>query len=215
MLEQLEKHKIIAIMRGITGEAADRTVEALARGGIRFVEATMNTPGALDLIARWRRNYDGRLWIGAGTVLDVDMAKEALAAGAQFFVCPNTDPAVIEFARSREIGVFPGAMTPTEIVQAWRLGASAIKLFPSSSLGLPYFREIRAPLDQIPLIPTGGIHLDNIDEFMQAGAFAFGIGSRLADKAAIARGDFEAIAAGAAAYVAKVGRFVQSRGGNE
>lgn len=207
LLEQLEQWKIIAIMRGITGEQADRTIAALAEGGVRFVEATMNTKDATGMIAKWRETYDGRLWIGAGTVLDAEMAKEAVAAGAQFLVCPNTDPEVIAYAREAQIGVFPGALTPTEIVQAWKLGATAVKLFPSKSLGIDYFREVRAPLDRIRLIPTGGISLANIEDFLKAGAFAFGIGGGLADKAAIAAGRFDAIRDAAAAYAEKVRQY--------
>jgi len=204
MLEQLERHKIIAILRGIEGERADRVVEALAEGGIRFVEATMNTPDALGMIAKWRERYNGRLWIGAGTVMDAEMAKDAVKAGAQFLVCPNTDPEVIAYALSEGIGVFPGAMTPTEIVQAWKLGATAVKLFPSGSLGLAYFREIRAPLDRIRLIPTGGVNLENIGDFLRAGAFALGIGGGLADKAAAAAGRYDEIRETAAKYAEKV-----------
>lgn len=204
LLEELRSIPVIAIMRGITGKDADRTVEALVSGGIRFIEATMNTEGALELIARWRAAYDGRARIGAGTVLSLDDAKRAAAAGAEFFVCPHLDEAVIGYAREHGLAVFPGAFTPTEIVRAYASGASAVKIFPSASLGLPYFRELQGPLNSIPMIPTGGVTLDNVVQYLEAGAFAVGVGSQLADKKLIAANDYDAILERAAAFTEKV-----------
>lgn len=204
ILNELEKHKIIAILRGLTQEQGGRTAEALYEGGIRFLEVTMNTEGAADMIRDWRPRYDGRMYIGAGTVLDLGMAKEAYAAGAQFLVTPNTDPEVIEFALAKGLAIIPGALTPTEIVNAWKAGATAVKLFPMSSLGLHYFKEIRAPLDQIRLVPTGGIHLSNIAEFIKAGAFGVGMGNSLVDKTLIAAGRYSELTASAKALVQAV-----------
>lgn len=201
-LKQLEQSKIVAIMRGFTPEQADGAVAALADGGVRFVEVTMNTPGALDMVARWRSVYGERLIVGAGTVLDIGMAKEAAAAGAQFLVSPNTDAHVIAYAAERELGIFPGAMTPTEIVQAWQLGATAVKLFPSRTLGLDYFREVRAPLDQVRMMPTGGVTVENIADYIAAGAFAFGIGGSLVNKELVAAGRFAELSGLARKYVA-------------
>lgn len=204
LLNQLEKDKMIAIIRGLTAEQAGMTARALSKGGIRFLEVTMNTPGATSMIADWRAEFNEAMYIGAGTVLDLGMAKEAIDAGAQFLVTPNTDAEVIEFALSRDIEVFPGALTPTEIVNAWKLGARAVKLFPMASLGLQYLKEIRGPLDQIRLIPTGGVSLSNIAEFLKAGAFACGLGSHLIDKNRILAGQYEEITKLAAAYVETV-----------
>jgi 2-dehydro-3-deoxyphosphogluconate aldolase/(4S)-4-hydroxy-2-oxoglutarate aldolase len=203
-MKNLEKDKMIAIIRGLTAEQAGKTARALSQGGIRFLEVTMNTPGATSMIADWREEFNEAMYIGAGTVLDLGMAKEAIKAGAQFLVTPNTDAEVIEYALSREIEVFPGALTPTEIVTAWKLGARAVKLFPMASLGLQYLKEIRAPLDQIRLIPTGGVNLNNIAEFINAGAFACGLGSHLVDKNHIQAEQYEEITKLAAAYVAAV-----------
>ncbi len=204
LLKQLEKDKMIAIIRGLTAEQAGKTARALSNGGIRFLEVTMNTPGATSMIADWRSEFNETMYIGAGTVIDLGMAKEAVQAGAQFLVTPNTDAEVIEYALSKDIEVFPGALTPTEIVNAWKLGARAVKLFPMASMGLQYLKEIRGPLDQIRLIPTGGVNVSNIAEYIHAGAFACGLGSHLIDKNRIQAGEYEEITKQAAAYVAAV-----------
>lgn len=206
ILRSLREVPLIAILRGITGESDDRTVEALYRGGVRFVEVTMNTSGALDMIRRWRQAYDGKLQIGAGTVLSDEAARKAADAGAEYFVCPHLDERIIEYALSSGLGVFPGAMTPTEIVRAYACGATAVKIFPAASLGLTYIQELQGPLSHIPMIPTGGVTLDNIDRYFTAGAVAVGIGSQIADKQHIAAGDYEAIRQQATAFVGKVRR---------
>lgn len=193
LLSELKKEKILAIMRGLTRIEADRTAEALFMGGIRFMEVTMNTDGAADMIASWRKSYDKQAYIGAGTVIDLEQAKQAVAAGAQFIVSPNLDMEVIQYGLSQGVDVWPGTMTPTEIVQAWKAGAEAVKVFPMASLGIDYFREIRAPLDQIPMIITGGVNRHNIQSFIQAGAAAVGMGSHLADKQLIKEGKFDQI----------------------
>ena len=196
-VKELERHKIIAIMRGVTLEQSAHTAEALYKGGIRFLEVTMNTESWAEILKAWRISHEGRMWIGAGTVLNVNMAKEAVAAGAQFLVTPNTDLEVIDYAVEKDIPIIPGALTPTEIVAAWNAGATAVKLFPMSTLGLPYFKEIRAPLDQIRIVPTGGINHSNIAEFVKAGAFGLGMGNSLVDKSAIAAGDYAKLTASA------------------
>lgn len=204
MLDELELHKMIAIVRGLSEQQGDRTAEALYAGGVRFLEVTLNTDGWTTMISNWRQRYDGKMRIGAGTVLDLEMAKEAYAAGAEFLVTPNTDLEVIDFAVNKGIAVFPGALTPSEIVQAWKAGATAVKLFPMSSLGLSYFKEIRAPLDRIRLVPTGGIHLDNIKQFVQAGAFALGMGSGLVSKEAVTAGRYSELTERAKALAAAI-----------
>jgi len=203
-LDELREVPLIAILRDIVGEAADRTVEALQGGGIRFVEVTMNTEGAPAMIEKWRARYDGRLRIGAGTVMSLADAEKAAAAGAEYFVCPHLDESVIAYALERGLGVFPGALTPTEIVRAWNCGATAVKIFPAASLGLAYIRELQGPLRHIPMVPTGGVTLDNVDQYFAAGAAAVGVGSQLADKRLIAEGSFDAIRSRAAACVDKV-----------
>lgn len=201
LLNELQTHRMIAIIRGLSESQAGQAADALLDGGIRFLEVTSNTNGWQTMIETWRQRYSGKMRIGAGTVLDLGMAKEAYAAGAEFLVTPNTDKAVIEFATSKGMAIFPGAMTPTEIVEAWKAGATAVKLFPMSSLGLAYFKEVRAPLDSIRLVPTGGIHLGNIQDYVRAGAFALGLGSSLVNKEAIAAGRYSELTDTAKAMV--------------
>jgi len=200
-LDLLLKERIVAIVRGLEGESADRAAEALVNGGIRLVEVTMNTPGALKTIAGWREKFDGRAAIGAGTVLDLQMAKEAAAAGAMYLISPNLDEEVIAFGAERGLSVWPGVMTPTEIVRAWKAGAEAVKVFPMASLGVEYLKEIRAPLDHIPMIATGGVDLTTIRSYFEAGATAVGIGSKLLNREWIKAGDFERLTDNARRYV--------------
>ncbi len=190
----LPPRELLAIVRHVPAAAANQTAEALRAGGIRFLEVTMNTDGALDILAEWRARFAETLQIGAGTVLDVDMAREAVAAGAQFLVSPNLDEAVVAYGVERDVAVFPGVMTPTEIVRAWKAGASAVKVFPAGTLGLRYFREVRAPLDQIGLIAVGGVDLHNLRDFLDAGATAVGVGSQMVDLALVKAGRFDALA---------------------
>lgn len=202
MLDALLEHKLIAIFRGVTGAAADQAAAALIDGGIRLMEVTMNTEGAVSIIGRWCEQFEGKALIGAGTVLNVSMAEAAAAAGATFFISPNLDEAVVEFGAARGIAVWPGVMTPTEIVQAWKAGAEAVKVFPMASLGVDYLAEISAPLDSIPMIATGGVDLDNIQDYFRAGACAVGLGSKLVNKAWIKAGEYGLLTQQAARFAA-------------
>ncbi|WP_274364866.1 bifunctional 4-hydroxy-2-oxoglutarate aldolase/2-dehydro-3-deoxy-phosphogluconate aldolase [Paenibacillus thermotolerans] len=206
LLKRLTEEKIIAIVRGIPEEKADAAASALYEGGIRLIEVTMNTPGALDFIRRWRKLFEGSMLVGAGTVLDVEMAKAAVAAGAEYLVTPNVDEAVIRYGAANCAGVFPGAMTPTEIVQAWKHGAAAVKLFPTASLGAKYIQELQGPLSHIPLIATGGVDIGNMEQYAKAGAKGFGLGSSLLNKQWIQEGDFERLKSNAAEYAAAARR---------
>ncbi len=179
MLEKLLEHKIVAILRGIEDREADGAAGALIDGGIRLMEVTMNTEGATTIIERWRVRFGADAWIGAGTVLDVDYAKRAIDAGAQFLISPNLDEEVIAYGSERGVAVWPGVMTPTEIVKALKAGASAVKLFPMGTLGIGYLKEIRGPLDKVPIMATGGVDLSNIKDYFAAGANAVGMGGKL------------------------------------
>ncbi|GIP56371.1 bifunctional 4-hydroxy-2-oxoglutarate aldolase/2-dehydro-3-deoxy-phosphogluconate aldolase [Paenibacillus woosongensis] len=199
--EQLKQERIIAILRHVPVEQADGLIAALDRAGVVFVEATLNSDGALGMISRWREQYGDRMRIGAGTVLDVNMAKEAVSAGAEYLIAPNLDEAVVNYAREQSIDVYPGAMTPSEIVRAWNAGATAVKIFPMASMGLAYLREIRAPLSHIPMIATGGVRLDNIQQFIQAGATAVGLGGSIVNMDLVKEGRFDEIERNAALLV--------------
>jgi 2-dehydro-3-deoxyphosphogluconate aldolase/(4S)-4-hydroxy-2-oxoglutarate aldolase len=204
LIEQLAQAKIIAIIRGIEDGKADAAAQALADGGIVFLEVTLNTDGALNMIARFKEKHGAKLRIGAGTVLNLAMAKEAAAAGAEYILSPNLNEEVIYYALEQGIDVWPGTMTPTEIVRAYEAGAPAVKVFPMGSLGINYLKEIRAPLNHIPMIATGGVDLHNIHEFLNAGAIAVGLGSNLVDKKLVQSGDYAAIELRARAFVDKV-----------
>ena len=203
LFDKLEQEKIIAIIRGIDEKTGDQTAQALMDGGIVFMEVTMNTGGVLQMISRFREKFGHKLAIGAGTVINVEMAKEAVAAGAEYLISPNLDEEVIRFAVDKGIEVWPGTMTPTEIVRAYQLGASAVKVFPMGALGINYLKEIRAPLDHIPMIATGGVNLETIDQYFAAGAIAVGLGGNLVDKALVRDGRFDDLRQRAQAFVAK------------
>jgi 2-dehydro-3-deoxyphosphogluconate aldolase/(4S)-4-hydroxy-2-oxoglutarate aldolase len=204
LIEQLKQAKIIAILRGISEETAAPIAQALADGGIIFLEVTLNTEGALDMIRRFKATLGHKLRIGAGTVLNLAMAKEAVAAGAEYILSPNLNEAVIYYGQEQGIDVWPGTMTPTEIVRAYEAGAPAVKVFPMGSLGLSYLKEIRAPLNHIPMIATGGVDLHNINEFLDAGAIAVGLGSNLVDKKHVLAGDYAAVEQRARTFVKQV-----------
>lgn len=191
MLERLMKEKIVAIFRNIEDRHADQAAEALLAGGITMMEITMNTEGALGMINRWCEKYGEQAAIGAGTVLDLDMAKEAVAAGAQYLISPNLDETVVDYGLKNGVSVWPGVMTPTEIVRAWKAGADAVKVFPMGTLGLKYLAEIKAPLDKIPMMATGGVDLDNIADYFKAGACSVGMGSKLVNLDWVRSGRFD------------------------
>jgi 2-dehydro-3-deoxyphosphogluconate aldolase / (4S)-4-hydroxy-2-oxoglutarate aldolase len=151
---------------------------ALLGAGVRFIEVTIDSPGALAFLETAAKDFKGALF-GAGTVTVPDLAEKAIQAGARFLVTPNFNPEVIQVARSHRIPIFSGAMTPTEIFSAYQAGAEVIKVFPAATLGSAYFKELRGPFSEIPLMATGGINLDNAPDFFAAGATALGVGSSL------------------------------------
>lgn len=193
MLELLLQHKIVAILRGIEDRHADDTARALIDGGIHMMEITMNTEGAAVMIERWRTKFDGKAAVGAGTVTDVELAEQAVAAGAQFLISPNLDEEVIAYGRERGLSVWPGVMTPTEIVKAWKAGADAVKIFPMGTLGVGYLQEIRGPLNNIPMMATGGVDLHNIADYFKAGANAVGMGGKLVNLEWVREGKFDQV----------------------
>lgn len=179
-LSQILTHKIIAIIRGAAPSDVLEIAKALYEGGIRCMEITLNSADALTVIESIATEMEGRILVGAGTVLDAAGARAAIAAGAKFIVSPITDTDTIE--QTKDLGAIsiPGAFTPTEIYQAYTRGGDIIKVFPGTS-GPGFIKEIRGPLPHIPLMPTGGVTLQNLPEFKQAGALAFGIGKALVD----------------------------------
>ncbi|HEY3080818.1 MAG TPA: bifunctional 4-hydroxy-2-oxoglutarate aldolase/2-dehydro-3-deoxy-phosphogluconate aldolase [Chloroflexota bacterium] len=197
---------IVAILRRTEAALAVETAEALLAGGVSVVEVTLNTPDAEEMLRTLSERVGDRMLIGAGTVLTALDARRALGAGARFIVSPHTDADVIAAARRAAAPVIPGAFTPTEIVRAWQLGASIIKVFPVGSVGPRYLRDVLAPLTDIPLLPTGGVTLDNAAEFIRAGARGLGLGADLVPPRAVADRDFGRITERARAFVEEVRR---------
>jgi 2-dehydro-3-deoxyphosphogluconate aldolase/(4S)-4-hydroxy-2-oxoglutarate aldolase len=175
------EHKLVAIIRGARPDEMLRIADALYEGGIRTLEVTLNSPGALEVIERVAAHAGDKMLVGAGTVLDAETARAALIAGAQFIVSPTLDIKTIGMTKKYGALSVPGAMTPTEILAAYSAGADVIKVFPASAVGPSFFREMAGPLPHIPLMPTGGVNLENIAAYAQAGAKAFGLGSSLTD----------------------------------
>jgi 2-dehydro-3-deoxyphosphogluconate aldolase/(4S)-4-hydroxy-2-oxoglutarate aldolase len=169
----------MAILRGPDPSEVERLARILVEGGIRCLEVTLTTPRALDLIGRLRADLAASVTIGAGTVITGAQAHEAVNAGAQFLVSPSTDVEVIGIGLASGTPCYPGAWTPTEIVEAWRAGACAVKLFPAATGGPAHLRQVRQPLPDIPLIAVGGVDPDNAREYLRAGAVAVGIGTGL------------------------------------
>lgn len=190
LVQTLRTEKLVAIIRGITGEKLDYTVQALVDGGIRLIEVTMNTPHATKQISRLRERHGTEVHIGAGTVLDVSAAKEAIEAGATYLISPNVQLEVISFAKEQGVEIWPGAMTPTEIVQAYQNGANAVKVFPVSFFGPKYIQALRGPLDDLPLIAVGGVKIEQFQAYLKAGATAIGVGDHLIDREMIQLGQF-------------------------
>ncbi len=178
-LEQIKQHKLVCILRGIPAELAIDTAAALYQGGVRILEVTFNTEGAADIIYKLRQQFDGKLLIGAGTVLDCDTAKTAIASGAEFLLSPILDSSMIaECNRSSKLAI-PGVFSPTEMVTAVRLGAPIVKLFPAATLGADYIKQILAPLDNLSIMAVGGITAANARDYINAGACSVGAGSSL------------------------------------
>lgn len=190
---------LIAIVRLDSADHLLKTAEAIHAGGIRVIEFTLNTPGALGAIAECATWLGEDCIIGAGTVLTASEADSAIQAGAEIIVAPNTDPEVVGFVHGRGKVAIPGAYTPTEIAAAAGLGADFVKLFPAGSLGPHYVKEVLAPLDNVRIVPTGGVTPDNVVDYFWAGAAALAVGGSIVNNALVEAGDFAGITARARA----------------
>lgn len=182
---------IVGILRGVPSEQTHRVVDALVAGGVTTLEVTADTPGAVDTIDRLTDAFDSEdVLVGVGTVLDSETAGAALRAGANFVVTPSFDPGVVETCNRHGVAVAPGVATPTEAVEATEAGADLLKVFPAGPLGPDYVGAMGGPLGQLPLLPTGGVSLDNVEDFFAAGASGVGVGSSLVDGDAVDREDY-------------------------
>lgn len=201
VLERIKDERLIAVVRLRDAGSVSRVVDALCDGGVSIIEITTSVPGAVGIVRTLAGVAGREFLLGAGTVLSARSAREMMEAGAEFVVSPALIEEVVETANEAGVAVFPGAFTPTEILKAHDTGADAVKVFPASFLGPPFVKAIAGPLPHIPLIPTGGVDLDNIAEYFRAGAFAVGVGGELVDARAVERGDWERVRATAARYV--------------
>ncbi|HWO97369.1 MAG TPA: bifunctional 4-hydroxy-2-oxoglutarate aldolase/2-dehydro-3-deoxy-phosphogluconate aldolase [Bacillus sp. (in: firmicutes)] len=178
-LEELKEGKLVAVIRGARPDQILPIALALKEGGIRALEITVETPKVFNLIEKIKEEFGNEIIAGAGTVLDPETARAAIMAGAEFIFSPTVNIETIKMTKRYGIISIPGALTPTEILTAYEHGADIIKVFPASALGVDYFKDLRGPLPHIPLMPTGGVNLDNIVSFFEAGAVAAGLGGSL------------------------------------
>jgi 2-dehydro-3-deoxyphosphogluconate aldolase/(4S)-4-hydroxy-2-oxoglutarate aldolase len=176
---QLAASGVVAILRGSTDHHLEGVSRTLGEAGVTCLELTLTTPGAVDALARVRAELDRDVALGMGSVIDADQAAACLEAGAEFLVSPGVCAEVAMYAAEHAVACYPGGWTPTELLEAWRLGAPAVKLFPAASGGPRHLKDVRAPLPHIPLVPTGGVALDQIADYVAAGAAAVGLGGPL------------------------------------
>jgi 2-dehydro-3-deoxyphosphogluconate aldolase/(4S)-4-hydroxy-2-oxoglutarate aldolase len=211
VLNTLREIGLVPVLRAESEEQALALATAVAAGGVNVLEVTMTVPGAFRVMRRLAKELPSIL-IGAGTVLDAETARLCILEGAEFVVSPALKIATIEMCHRYGVPVIPGALTPTEILTAWEAGADVVKVFPASSMGgAKYLKSIKAPFPQIELIPTGGVSLATAAEFLEAGAFALGVGADLVDPKAIREGHPETITENARKYLAIVQKFHESR----
>jgi len=211
VLKALANLGLVPVLRAESAEQALALADAIAAGGVTTLEVTMTVPGAIRVM-RTLAEQRPDILVGAGTVLDPETARMCILEGAQYVVSPALNLRTIELCHRYGVPILPGALTPTEIVTAWEAGADVIKIFPASALGgAKYLKSVKAPLPQVEMIPTGGVSLASAREFLEAGAFALGVGADLVDPRAIAAGHPETITENARKYLAIVRAFRQSQ----
>jgi 2-dehydro-3-deoxyphosphogluconate aldolase/(4S)-4-hydroxy-2-oxoglutarate aldolase len=202
VVQQLLECRVVGILRLPQSDLALRALEVAIEHGLRAVEVTMTTPNALEILRSARQQWNGKALVGAGTVLNAEEARAVIDAGAQFVVSPILDAGMVETALRANVPPIPGVFSPTEIFHAYRLGAPVVKVFPAVTLGTAFFKEMKAPLPQIPLMAVGGLNAHNAAEYLHAGADMVGVGGALFPKAAILAGEFENVAQTAEALAA-------------
>jgi 2-dehydro-3-deoxyphosphogluconate aldolase/(4S)-4-hydroxy-2-oxoglutarate aldolase len=204
VLREIESSGVVAVIRMQKADQLRAVIDALLEGGVRALELTMTVPGAIGLIEELAKDLPGEFQLGAGTVLDTETARQVILAGAKYIVAPVLNLDVITLCHRYDVAIMPGCFTPTEILTAWQAGADLIKVFPATALGPSYFRDVRAPLPQVRLMPTGGVTMENAGEWIKAGAVAIGVGSALVDTKAIAAGNFAQITKNAKSLIESV-----------
>ncbi len=202
IVQEVEAAGLLPVVRASTPELAIALSLALHRGGIRSLEITMTVPEAASVISKLSERLGKDALVGAGTVLSPADAERCIDAGARFVVSPGSVPGLIATAHARGVAVMPGCLTPTEVIAAWKEGADFVKIFPCSAMGgAKYLKALKAPLPQVKLLPTGGVSLDTIPEYVAAGASALGVGAALADPDLLQREGADAVTALAKSYV--------------
>ncbi len=204
VVARIEQERIVAVLRLTDPGVLSAVIDALAAGGVRVFEVTMTVPRAIEMIGQLTASLPPDLVVGAGTVLDADTARGAIDAGARFVVSPVFRRSMLEACQAQGTAVIPGCFTPTEILDAWEAGADVVKVFPATSLGPGFIKDVRAPLPQVKLMPTGGVSIENAGDWLRAGAVAVGIGSALVDTAAVRAGSFDLLTGRGARLVAQV-----------
>jgi len=192
-LLRFAKEPVLGIVRGVTVESLQGLMNAIVSGGLQFVEITLNTPNALELIEKSAKEYSASLCLGAGTVLSVEQARSAVSCGARFLVSPTLNEAVAAYCKQSDIAYFPGALTPSEIEKAWNAGAAMVKVFPAAQMGADYFRQIKGPFESIRLLAVGGIGPNNIYEYLSAGASGLALGGSIISPARMRDKEFSII----------------------
>lgn len=202
VLQTIREIGIIPVVRAQSAEEAMKAIDAIREGGVSLLEITMTVPGAVGVIEEVSQRYGAEVLVGAGTVLDGETARACILAGAQFVVSPALNLETIAVCRRYGVAVMPGALTPTEVVQAWSAGADFVKVFPAGAMGgASYIKSLKAPLPQIELVPTGGVSLKAAADFIKAGASALGVGADLVDVKAIREGQAHVITERAREFV--------------
>jgi 2-dehydro-3-deoxyphosphogluconate aldolase/(4S)-4-hydroxy-2-oxoglutarate aldolase len=204
IVRDIEASGVVAVIRLQDGRVGHDVAMALAEGGVTALEVTMTVPGAVGLIEQLARSLPERVLIGAGTVLDPETARSVILAGARFVVSPVFRPDVIAMCHRHDVAAMPGCFTPTEILAAWEAGADVVKVFPATALGPGFFKDVRGPLPQVKLMPTGGVTRENAGDWIRAGACAIGVGTALVDPAAVAERRFGDIAAASRLFIRTV-----------
>lgn len=206
--DRIEQLGIVPVLRARSADEGRALVEALVAGGITVMEVTMTVPGAVELLRTLKREYGGKLLLGSGTVTTAEQAVATIEAGAEFVVSPSLHADVVEVTKEMRKVSIPGALTPTEVITAWRAGADYVKIFPCSAMGgASYLKALLAPFPELQLIPTGGVTLQTAADFLKAGARALGVGTDLVNPKAIAEGKPETVTQTARAYVEIVQKF--------
>jgi 2-dehydro-3-deoxyphosphogluconate aldolase/(4S)-4-hydroxy-2-oxoglutarate aldolase len=201
VLRKIREIGLVPVLRADSEEQAMALANAIADGGVTCMEVTMTVPGAVKVITRLAKERPDIL-LGAGTVLDEEQAKACIGEGAMFVVSPAFNAKTVEYCRKHEIAVLPGALTPTEVINAWNAGADVVKIFPASAMGgAKYLKSLKAPLPNIEMIPTGGVSQATAHSFLEAGAYALGVGADLVDTAAITGGHPETVTENARKYM--------------